>query len=469
MEKKKLNRRDFLRMGAMTAAGAVLAGCGPAATPEVVKEEVEVTRIVEGETVIEEVVVTATPPPKERVVVRFTSYEPEAVYVPIVQEILDERGQNIEFAHDRTIMQGGHAGYSDTLITRLAGGDALDCMHTAVDGLFVLIGHHVIRPLDELLDADTAFKEDVEADIHPALMELMTWQGKQYELPVDWNYGVMYYNTKLFQENGVDAPAWDWSWSDFLEACQAVADVQGTEEDVYGYCLWPEVFCMDAWFYNNDTSYITDDWLDSNMLDPKVAETLQFWSDLQYVHNVSPNPTAWNVWQAFPAGVQAMHTCGGWCMTINKNSEFYDFDWQMMPTNGSGQVRAAVGAAGTNMTTLCQHPEEAWEVIKAINSTKWMVNYVTINSGLVSRRSACDTETFRTLPGDAPASMDIWHDNLDYAKRMATPPNYNVLQPLLQRWFAQVFAGEMGVEECVQGCHVELQAEMDKMKEELNL
>jgi len=42
-----------------------ISSCGPAATPEQVEVVVEVTKIVEGETIIEEVVVTATPAPEE--------------------------------------------------------------------------------------------------------------------------------------------------------------------------------------------------------------------------------------------------------------------------------------------------------------------------------------------------------------------------------------------------------------------
>jgi anaerobic selenocysteine-containing dehydrogenase len=66
--KKTLTRRDFLRGAALTAT-AMVAGACAAPTPEVIKEEVEVTRVVEVagtpqvETVIEEVVVTATPAP----------------------------------------------------------------------------------------------------------------------------------------------------------------------------------------------------------------------------------------------------------------------------------------------------------------------------------------------------------------------------------------------------------------------
>jgi anaerobic selenocysteine-containing dehydrogenase len=45
MTSKKLSRRDFLRASAVTAAGAALAAC----QPQVVKETVEVEKVVEKE------------------------------------------------------------------------------------------------------------------------------------------------------------------------------------------------------------------------------------------------------------------------------------------------------------------------------------------------------------------------------------------------------------------------------------
>jgi peptide/nickel transport system substrate-binding protein len=62
--KKTLSRREFLQGAAVVATAMVANACAPP-VPEVVREEVEVTRVVEvaGTPVVEEVVVTATPAP----------------------------------------------------------------------------------------------------------------------------------------------------------------------------------------------------------------------------------------------------------------------------------------------------------------------------------------------------------------------------------------------------------------------
>jgi len=57
--KKRVSRREFLRLGALTAAGAALASCCP---PEPTGKEVIVTKIVEGEEVVVTVVSEPEPP-----------------------------------------------------------------------------------------------------------------------------------------------------------------------------------------------------------------------------------------------------------------------------------------------------------------------------------------------------------------------------------------------------------------------
>jgi len=91
MDQKRLNRRDFLRLSALTAAGAALAGCGPAPTPQVIKETVEVP--VE-KTVVVEATKEPTPVPQpieptelEGTVVWMQDYDLDALtFVPEFNE-----------------------------------------------------------------------------------------------------------------------------------------------------------------------------------------------------------------------------------------------------------------------------------------------------------------------------------------------------------------------------------------------
>jgi peptide/nickel transport system substrate-binding protein len=68
-ERKRISRREFLQGAALVATAAAASACCPTTEPEVIREEVEVTRVVEGEgeTVVEQVIVTATPVPMEEV------------------------------------------------------------------------------------------------------------------------------------------------------------------------------------------------------------------------------------------------------------------------------------------------------------------------------------------------------------------------------------------------------------------
>jgi peptide/nickel transport system substrate-binding protein len=64
--KKTISRREFLQGAAIAATAMVASGCAcPTPEPEVVKEQVVVTRM--GETVVEEHIVTVTPAPVEKV------------------------------------------------------------------------------------------------------------------------------------------------------------------------------------------------------------------------------------------------------------------------------------------------------------------------------------------------------------------------------------------------------------------
>ena len=467
MNRKRLSRRDFLRMSAVAAAGAALAGCGPAPAAEVIKEEVEVTRIVEKEgetvveTVIEEVVVTVTPPPKEPVDIVATSQMPIETFNNSAERAKD-RLPDINLKVTQTnIGAGGWSGYADLIITQIASGEPLDVIMIAVEGIPLLGSKKILMPLEPYIEADAEAQAIID-DTHELLLSMLQWEGKQLEIPFSWNNMVMYYNTQIFEEKGIDPPAKGWTWDDFLETCVAVADVKGTEDDLYAYSFWGAgMFGMCAWYFVNDTSPLTDDWKDSNMLDPKVAETLQFLADLILKHKVAPNPTGWDEWGQFHGGHLAMRTCGRWCIGGSLSEGFETYDLQYQPYN-SGPFRTVAGTDGWGIAVMSDYPDEAWQVVKLLSGKEASLDMVALGGNIPTLRSVAEMPEFTEV---GPPNTALFYESLDYGKTVVSPPNFNIIEPVLDRNYATIWSGEKTVEEAVQAAHKELQAEMDKLKE----
>ena len=236
------------------------------------------------------------------------------------------------------ISQGGWAGYSDNIVTLIAGGEQLDVIMIAIEGLGLLTGKKILAPLDDFLASDTAAKAVLEKDVHPTLRTMLQVDGKQMEYPFSWNNMVTYYNTKIFEDKGVEAPSPDWTWDQFLDTSTKIADVKGGADDLFAYSFWGNsAFGMSSWYFNNDTSALTPDWKDSNLQDPKVAETLQYLADLILKHKVSPNPQGWDEGAQFTAGHLAMRTCGRWCIAGLQNEQLH----HVRPSVPAAQVRPA--------------------------------------------------------------------------------------------------------------------------------
>ena len=466
---ERLTRRAFLRGVTLTGGMAVLAACAPAAAPEpqVIEKEVVVkeTVVVEvaGTPEVQEVerVVTATPPPSEPVDIVATSQMSIETWNNSLDRAKD-RLPNINLTVTQTGMPGGWSGYADQVITQIAGGDQLDVIMIAVEGIPLLGSKKILLPLEAYIEPD-AEAQEIIADTHPLLLSMLAWEGKQLELPFSWNNMVMYYNTAIFEEKGVDPPAVDWTWDDFLATCVEIADVQGTEDDLYAYSFWGGgMFGMCAWYFVNDTSPLTDDWKDSNMLDPKVAETLQFLADLILEHKVTPNPTGWDEWGQFHGGHLAMRTCGRWCISGSLGEEFETYDLQYQPRN-AGSLRTVAGTDGWGIAVASDYPDEAWEVTKLLSGKDASLDMVQLGGNIPTLRSVAEMDIFTEY---GPPNTALFYESLDYAKTVVSPPNFNIIEPILDRHYATIWSGEVSVDEMVQLAHEELQVEMDKLKQE---
>jgi multiple sugar transport system substrate-binding protein len=230
---------------ALTGAGAALAACAPA-EPEVVKEIVKETVIVEGESVevtrevevVSEVekVVTATPEMVEQVTIRFWNGDPADYQI----------GYN-------TLVDGFHAiqdaimvdsvnipeNIDEKMLAAIAADDGPDCWMAAFNMSADTVAQGHIEVVDPYLEAHGI--EPLELWF-PKCSERVTYDGKMYGVPRDVGWGVWAYNVELFDEMGVPYPEIGWTQQDFIDTCIALTDKDkgtwGTQAQGGGALLW---------------------------------------------------------------------------------------------------------------------------------------------------------------------------------------------------------------------------------------
>lgn len=439
----KISRREMLRLSALTAAGAVAIACAPAAPASTGSS---------GESA----------PAAEAVEVIATTSMPVNTFDNALTRAKDKLGGIALEVNANGWGAGGWDGYSDTLLTRIAGGEQIDVIMIAIEGLGLLSAKNVLVPLDEFLAADAPAAETLEKEVHVTLREMLQVDGKQMEYPFSWNNMVMYYNTAIFEEEGIEAPSKDWTWDNFLETCMKLAKVSGGADDRYAYSFWGSgMFGMAAWYFNNDTSPLTADLSASNLLDPKVAETVQFLADLILKHKVAPNPEGWDEGAQFHAGHLAMRTCGRWCISGSLEAKFESYDLQYQP-HAAGPLKTVAGTDGWGVSTSSKNPQQAWEVVKLLSDADASLDMVKLGGNIPALRSVAELPEFAEF---GPANTAIFYESLDFAATVPSPRNFNIIEPILNRHYATIWNGEKSVAEALQAAHDELQPEMDKLQQ----
>jgi len=359
VESKKLSRRDFLRLSTLTAAGAALAACGPAPTPEVVKEEVIVreTVVVEGESVEVEVevekVVTATPPPAEPVSIVYYDRTSDAPrWADAYNESHDDFTVEVEIQPPDTRYE--------QLIAAIMAGNApdvigLDCVQV---GRFAQLS--ALVPLDDLLSADIKeryFQNLIETERHYGVFE-----GHLVGVPFWVDNSVCFYNKAMLEEVGGDPEAGIRSWDDHVVYGKACVE----ELEVFGFATGTvNEFLFGPWVWAQGGDFTDEEWTKSRCDEPPVRNMYQFARDIMNLHKITNDAPAtdWGtMMQIFNSG-QAMSQYMGGGQVGMIRSEFPDL-WEVLgvspiPGPEEGQISSFIGGNVASISTQTEHLNES--------------------------------------------------------------------------------------------------------------
>jgi ABC-type glycerol-3-phosphate transport system substrate-binding protein len=352
---------------------------------------------------------------------------------------------------DPVFIPGSWAEYFTKIQTMIAGGEQFDVCNVAIEGFEILVQTGMAAPIDDWIAANRAEWDAVANDISPNVMAFMNFGGKQYGAPNEWNNVVTHMNLNLFQEAGLPVPPPDWTREQFLEYAQKLTKKRPDGTTQYGVFVPNYYFAFEAWLYNNNAAYMTDDFKKSRLLEPNAVEMFQFIHDLVYKYQVAPIPEpGMDTAQLFVDGNVAMHFAGRWSTTKYVSDNFRNVSVQYIPN-----FRTNVPIwGGTGVFTLksSKHPNEAASFALYLASAPFIEEFMQYGAIPVLNSVA-----LKLVPAlGVPQNAEIYIESAATAKAVQSPAQYAECAQLIERVFNDILVNRRDIMTTLRAADIEL-------------
>lgn len=289
----------------------------------------------------------------------------------------------------------------DKFVTQARGGkppDVVRILTTDVPG-FVRMG--LLRPLDDLVEESGG--DSLTNEYNQFLIDAMTINGNLYGMPHEGDALVLYYNTQLFEDAGLDPNNPPKTWPEFINASKKLTD---PSKGQWAFAMLAHssipLIWMQSWFLSNGSNFFNEDYTDTLLDSPKGIEAFKFYVELYTKHGVvPPGPTdidyaaALNLFTeekvAIIVGPYA--TYGG---ILNANP---DLEYKTKMMQFPGEVESSSGRGTVFAIPYdSKNPEAAWKLIQFINKPENQLKFYREATMLPSRTALLQSEEIRNNP-----------------------------------------------------------------------
>ena len=337
----RYSRRDFLKLSAAAASGAILGACAPAATETPTSAPV------------------ATTPPPEPVTIELWNGDPvdyQTGYNVIV-EAFNAANPNIQVA----IKNAPGGAFDEKLLTMIAGGEGPASWAEIPTPSEARLGH--FADLTPFLSRDGI---DPAATWFEVAWKPRMWDGKHYSVPRDVGWSAMAYNKDLFDDMGVEyPPETGFTVDQFVQTSVQTTDTEkgywGTNFVGAGTLLWYGSIGFNMGFQANSP----DGRQVKGLLDsPESINAIQTILDLEVEHKAGPNAAAMDaLGNGFGSGKVALGDVSTWGL---KDQQAYPFTWVQIrqPIIPGRQEYSWGGSPAYRMWSKAENQDQIWEFLK---------------------------------------------------------------------------------------------------------
>jgi len=460
---KTLSRRDFLRMSALTAAGAALAGCGPAPTPQILKETVEVP--VEQTVVVEP---TAVPQP--------TAIPPEELEATIVyMGISDESKRLIDTFSAR--YPKITAEFVDDDPTRFAAMMAAGNPPDVRSGSSAQIPYMLLR--DWLLDLTPYFETSDAAKIDDLALvnnyfraqdPVHIGDGKIYGMVKDWSPDrCIWINRALFDEAGVEAPedTGRLTYDEVLDKARKLVKFEGDRLMRFGFSYntaWTDRFTIFNLMELGKSLYV-DEFTRANLVNDEDAQaSFRLFFDMAQEKLVASSLVPSPSWSGgeFTAGLTPWAQWGYWFGAFLKDSIPDQVEQGTLymipgPTWSGVALNNSIGPFGFVISKATKAPDAAWRLLEWDGALEPAVDRAKTGYGVPGLKSM-----YQYLPQESAYDQQRYNIMMQEAELATQLIPYNpfvgefTFNEVWSKYMAQALNGEITFDDMLQKTEEEM-------------
>ena len=173
---------------------------------------------------------------------------------------------------------GSLAGVIEKLTTLAAADQPIDLVGVRHDVLAKYVQTGFVRDLGPFLKRDTSVKL---TDHLPSAVEMLSFKGKPYGLPIGLSTSALAYNVTLFNKVGLKPPDPNWDWKTFLETAQRLTSRQ-LDAPIWGAHLLASSSEIFNWIWMNGGEPFTpkEEPTKSSFTQAETVEAVQWFTDL---------------------------------------------------------------------------------------------------------------------------------------------------------------------------------------------
>ena len=297
--------------------------------------------------------------------------------------------------------------------------EGLDVFFTGSENIGSYVGISGVAPLDELInDPDLTPAEWDFTDIAPAVESACQQGGVTYCIASHTGGGILYYNTRMFEEAGLEGPPQ--TPAQLLEYAQTL-----TTDEHAGFCVRADItqalydaFQLWQWFYPWDNpitgNYFRQDWSVLLGEEPFASAFGEFWREI--LTTAAPEGIATykvtDCLQDFQQGRVAMwHDDSGTIPEVldpekSRVAEETAF-WSMPCTEVNPDHCALVQPFGTWINNASRNKEAAWLLVQFLTSKETQARAAQAGALLTPSRLSVlqDPATVAAMPATFPEAL----------------------------------------------------------------